>query len=183
MGLIVVGVADCRVSDNPNSVLATYALGSCVAVAIHDPVAGVGGMLHFMLPESSINRSKAQSYPFMFADTGIPMLFRSSFEHGAEMRRLVVQVAGGAQMMQEHGALDIGKRNYLAVRKILRKAGLLIHSEVVGGTLFRAVRLEIGSGKVWIREAGSDEREMPVSGSRKRSEECPSACLRFEEEL
>jgi chemotaxis protein CheD len=176
MELIVVGVADCRVSNNPNNVLATYALGSCIAVAIHDPVAGVGGMLHFMLPESSIDRSKAETRPFMFADTGIPMLFRSSFERGAEKRRLVVQVAGGAQMMQEHDAFNIGKRNYLAVRKILWKAGLLIHGEVVGGTVFRTVRLEIGSGKLWIREAGGDEREMRVSGPRKGTQECPSTC-------
>jgi chemotaxis protein CheD len=129
-----------------------------------------------MLPESSIDRSKAETRPFMFADTGIPMLFRSSFERGAEKRRLVVQVAGGAQMMQEHDAFNIGKRNYLAVRKILWKAGLLIHGEVVGGTVFRTVRLEIGSGKLWIREAGGDEREMRVSGPRKGTQECPSTC-------
>ena len=139
-------------------------------------------MLHFMLPESGIDSSKARSCPFMFADTGIPMLFRGTCERGAKKGRLVVQVAGGAQMMQENGALDIGKRNYLAVRKILRKAGLRIHSEVVGGTIFRSVRLDVGSGKVWIREAGCSEREMRVSGSPKVWEECPPACLRLEEE-
>ena len=174
MGLIVVGLADCQVSDNRNHVLATYALGSCIAVAIHDRVAGVGGLLHFMLPESSIDRCKAKSSPFMFADTGIPMLFRSLLERGAEKRRLVVQVAGGARMMQEHDALDIGKRNYLAVRRILWKAGVLIDREVVGGTVFRTLRLEVGSGKVWIREAGGGEREMRISRARKGAEECPS---------
>jgi chemotaxis protein CheD len=77
-------------------------------------------------------------------------------------------------MMQEHDALDIGKRNYLAVRRILWKAGVLIDREVVGGTVFRTLRLEVGSGKVWIREAGGGEREMRISRARKGAEECPS---------
>ncbi len=50
----------------------TYALGSCIAVAMHDPVAKVAGLLHYMLPESAIDAAKAQQNPFMFADTGIP---------------------------------------------------------------------------------------------------------------
>src|SRR5215813_12086540 len=99
MTQIVVGVADCQVSDNPDSVLATYALGSCIAVAIHDPVAGIGGLLHFMLPESGIDRNKAQSNPFMFADTGIPLLFRDVFERGGDRKRVVVHLVGGAQMV------------------------------------------------------------------------------------
>lgn len=75
MSSVVVGVADCQVSKDTESTLITYALGSCIAIAIHDAVAGVGGLLHFMLPESSIDRTKAAHNPYMFADTGIPMLF------------------------------------------------------------------------------------------------------------
>ena len=56
MDQIVVGMADCRISDTPGQVLATYALGSCIGLAIHDAKAGVGGLLHFMLPDSSIDR-------------------------------------------------------------------------------------------------------------------------------
>jgi chemotaxis protein CheD len=157
---IVVGVADCHVSNNPDGVLATFALGSCIAIAIHDPVAGVGGMLHFMLPESTIDRGKAQNNPFMFADTGIPLLFRGSFERGADRKRLVVHLAGGAQMVDDGGVFNIGKRNYLAAKKLLWKNGIMIQGEAVGGSTSRTVRLEVASGRFWLRESGGGEREL-----------------------
>jgi chemotaxis protein CheD len=160
MNQITVGVADCHISDNRDSVLATHALGSCIAVAIHDPVAGVGGLLHFMLPESALDRDKAQRNPFMFADTGIPLLFRASFERGADRKRMVVQLAGGAQMMDEAGVFNIGKRNYLAAKKLLWKNGFMTRAEAVGGTVSRTVRLEVGSGRFWMRETGAGEREL-----------------------
>jgi len=160
---VVVGVADCRISASTDVVLVTYALGSCIALMIHDPVAKVGGLLHYMLPESTLDQQKAQQNPFMFADTGIPLLFRSAYEQGADKRRLVVWAAGGAQVMDPSGVFNIGKRNHLAMRKILWKAGVLVHSEEVGGTVSRTVRLQVGSGRVLLRGAGEDEREMAVS--------------------
>ena len=163
MNSVVVGVADCRISADRADSLVTYALGSCIAVLIHDPVAGVGGLLHFMLPESSIDREKAQQNPYMFADTGIPLLFRSAYEQGADKRRLIVIAAGGAQVMDPSGVFNIGKRNHLAMRKILWKAGVLVHGEEVGGTASRTVRLEVGSGRALMRGAGEAEREIPVS--------------------
>src|ERR1039458_5740670 len=135
--LLTVGVGDCKVSSAAGSVLATYALGSCIAVAIHDPVAAVGGLLHFMLPESSLNPDKASQNPFMFADTGIPLLFHAVYKLGAEKRRLVVRALGGAQVMDEQGVFNIGRRNHMALRKILWKAGVIIHGEEVGGTTDR----------------------------------------------
>jgi chemotaxis protein CheD len=160
---VVVGVADCQISKDSDSTLVTYALGSCIAIAIHDAVAGVGGLLHFMLPESSIDPAKASANPYMFADTGIPMLFRNAYQYGAEKRRLTVRLAGGAQVMDDNGVFKIGKRNYLAVRKILWKAGVLVHGEAVGGDSSRTVRLEVGSGKFWLRTGGLPDQEMPVA--------------------
>jgi chemotaxis protein CheD len=163
MNLLVVGVGDCRVSNDPESALVTYALGSCIAVLIHDPVAGVGGLLHFMLPESGLDRDKAQQKPFMFADTGIPLLFHSAYDLGAEKRRLVVSAVGGAHGVDQQGIFNIGKSNHLAMRKILWKAGVLVHAEEVGGVASRTVRLEVGSGRIFLRGAGESEREMPAS--------------------
>lgn len=157
---VVVGIADCQISNVPDQVLVTYALGSCIAVAIHDPVAGVGGLLHYMLPESSIDPAKADERPYMFADTGIPLLFRRAYQHGADKRRLVVRVAGGAQVMDPQGVFNIGKRNYLALRKILWKAGVLLQAEHVGGTSSRTVSLEVGTGRFWLRGPGSEDREV-----------------------
>jgi len=165
MTLLTVGVGDCKVSNAAESVLATYALGSCIAVAIHDPVAAVGGLLHFMLPESSLNPDKASQSPFMFADTGIPLLFHAAYGLGAEKRRLVVRVAGGAQVMDESGVFNIGKRNHLALRKILWKAGVMVHGEEIGGTASRTVRLEVATGRFWVRGPGMADREIPVSAN------------------
>jgi len=163
MANLVVGIADCQIGKSPDQVLVTYALGSCIAVTIHDPVAGVGGMLHYMLPDSTISPAKAGENPYMFADTGIPLLFRRAYEAGAEKRRLVVRVAGGAQVMDKEGVFNIGKRNYLALRKILWKAGVLLQGEDVGGNLSRTVRLEVGSGRFWLRGPGSAEQELSAS--------------------
>lgn len=157
---VIVGIADCQVSADLETVLVTYALGSCIAVAIYDPVARVGGMLHYMLPESAIDPAKALERPHMFADTGIPLLFRKAYECGAEKKRLIVRVAGGAQVMDDQGVFDIGRRNYLALRKILWKAGVLIHGEQVGGTNSRTLRLEIATGAAWLRAAGVTEQEL-----------------------
>jgi chemotaxis protein CheD len=163
MSQIVVGVADCRTARQPGEVLITYALGSCIGMTVYDPATAVGGMLHFMLPDSSIDPAKRAETPYKYADTGIPLLLAKVTELGGVKRRLVVRIAGGAQMMDASGVFDIGKRNYQALRKILWKVGVLVHAEAVGGSVSRTIRLEIGSGRLWLREAGGAERELPPS--------------------
>ena len=160
MSSLVVGISDCKVSADAASTLVTYALGSCIAVTIHDPVAKIGGMLHFMLPESKIDPAKAQQNPCMFADTGIAALLEAVKSGGAQPRRMVVRLIGGAQVMDSEGVFEIGKRNYLAARRILWKAGILIAGEAVGGEISRTTRLEVGTGRVWLREGGGIEREL-----------------------
>ncbi|HWQ56220.1 MAG TPA: chemotaxis protein CheD [Bryobacteraceae bacterium] len=159
-GLVVVGMADCRFSGNPSDTLVTYALGSCIALIVHDPVTCVGGMLHFMLPDSSIDADKAKRNPWMFADTGIPRLLNSVCEMGGIQRRLAVYAVGGAQVMDEQGIFNIGKRNALAMRKLLWKAGVMLREEDLGGNLSRSVRLEIATGKCLLRTAGIPERTL-----------------------
>jgi chemotaxis protein CheD len=153
----IVGVADMAVSRLPVDVLITYSLGSCIAVIIYDAVAKVGGMLHYMLPESSIDPEKAQKNPFMFADTGITRLFKSSYQLGAKKENIMVKTAGGAQMLDPNGLFNIGKRNYLAMRKILWKNNVALAAEHVGGEVNRTVRLEIETGKVILKVGGEAE--------------------------
>ena len=159
---VIVGVADCHVTNDPANVLVTYALGSCVAIAIYDPVAGVGGLLHFMLPEGPApDAPLGGKSPYMFADRGIPLLFREAYEKGAQKRRLWVSVAGGAQIMDDRGVFNIGKRNCLAMRKIFWKAGVIVKGEETGGKSARTMRLEMGSGRVYLRSPeGPEEREL-----------------------
>jgi chemotaxis protein CheD len=168
---IVVGMADCRVGTVPGQVLVTYALGSCIGLMVHDPAAAVGGMLHFMLPDSGIDSRRGQQNPYMFADTGIGLLLDQVCARGANRRRLVVHAVGGAQILDERGVFDIGKRNYQATRRVLWKAGLLIQGEAVGGTNSRTVRLEIGTGRLWLQEAGV-EHELAPAIPRKGADLC-----------
>ena len=156
----VIGIADCAVSNDPETVLVTYALGSCIAVTVHDHVSRVGGLLHLMLPESNLDTAKAQSNPYMFANTGIPLLFNRAFQQGAEKRRMIVRLVGGAQVLDDGGVFNIGKRNQLSARKILWKAGILIHGEEMGGTVSRTIKLEVGTGKLWVREDGQANHEL-----------------------
>ena len=156
MATLTVGIGDCKVSGNGCDMLVTHALGSCIAVMIYDPVARVGGLLHFMLPESSLDAEKASARPFVFADTGIPLLFHQAYRLGAKKHRLRVYVAGGAQMLESNESFQIGKRNQLATRRILANAEVPIHREEVGGATARTVRLEVLSGKMQLHVAGEE---------------------------
>src|ERR1700688_1071691 len=96
---VVVGIADLAASNNPNVILTTYSLGSCLGVAVYDPIVRVGGLLHLMLPDSRIDRGKAATHPAMFADTGMPALIHATGQLRAEKNRMLIYVAGGAQIM------------------------------------------------------------------------------------
>lgn len=157
---LVVGVGEGRVSRDSDAMLVTYALGSCIAVMVHDPVAHVAGMVHFMLPESPDSNDEFAPRPCKFADTGIPYLLRTALENGADKRRLLIFAAGGAQVMNDNSIFNIGRRNCLALRKYLWKFGLVPHAEETGGTLVRTVRIEVDSGRVWLQSPGSEQREM-----------------------
>jgi len=152
--ILVVGVGDMRVSDNPADFLVTYSLGSCVGLCIHDPVARVAGMLHYMLPESRISPEKAAGNPCMFADTGIPALFRKAYELGAVKDRITVRAAGGAQILDAAGLFNIGKRNILELRKILWANGVLLGPSDLGGTVNRTVTLSVSTGEVTLKVSG-----------------------------
>lgn len=148
---LVIGVGDGAVSRDADSMLTTYALGSCVALMLHDPVARVAGMAHYMLPESPQSPPDCDARPYKFADTAIPFLLRAALAQGADKRRLVVFAAGGAQVMNDNSIFNVGKRNCLALRKTLWKFGLVAHAEDIGGSVVRTVRMEVGTGRVWLQ--------------------------------
>jgi len=154
---IVVGVADMKISNQTEQVVITHALGSCIGVAIYDPHVRVGGLLHYMLPDSSLDEEKGRENPFMFADTGIPRLFKECYRLGAVKQRMLVKVAGGSQVLGGPEHFNIGRRNYAALRKIFLKNNVLIGKEDVGGTKARTMYLEIATGKVWVKIIGQNQ--------------------------
>jgi chemotaxis protein CheD len=157
---MIVGIADMQITQDPEATLVTYSLGSCIGVAIYDPVAGVGGLLHYMLPDSSIDPQKARENPSMFADTGIPLLFKEAYKLGAVKSRLQVKVAGGSQILDDSEYFNIGKLNQMALRTIFRKNNVLTQAEEVGGNANRTLGIDMASGKVWIRTSGDGVREI-----------------------
>jgi chemotaxis protein CheD len=153
----IVGVADMKISRTAGDVLVTHALGSCLGVAVYDPVAVVGGLLHVMMPQASINPEKAQANPFMFVDSGVPAFFQQLYAVGAHKARCILIVAGGSNVNGgDNDRFAIGKRNYLMLRKLLWKNGVLVTAEDVGGTAPRTMYLEIGTGKTWLSTAGQE---------------------------
>ncbi|HEX7359393.1 MAG TPA: chemotaxis protein CheD [Bryobacteraceae bacterium] len=157
---LVVGMGDCKVSNGSGDVLITYALGSCIGLAMYDPVSCVGGLLHFMLPDSSLDAARAGENPYRYGDPGVPALLRELSKRGAERRRLRIAVAGAAEILDRGEFFNIGKRNRAALHRMLWKEGLLIAAEATGGTAPRTLGLEIGSGRFFLREASEPEREM-----------------------
>ena len=160
MSDLIVGISDIKVSNNAGDVIVTYALGSCIGIVVFDPIAKVGGMLHYMLPESSLDQNKARENPEMFADTGIPLLFKSCYKLGADKKRMVVKAAGGASILDDTNFFRIGQKNIMAMRKIFWKNNVMIDKEDIGLNYNRTVRLEISTGKVFVRTSGGEMKEL-----------------------
>lgn len=153
----IVGVADMKVSSSPEESVITYSLGSCIGLVIYDPIVRVGGILHYMLPESSIDKQKAAAKPFMFADTGIPRLFKTAYQFGAKKQRMNIYVAGGAEILDQKGIFNIGKLNYMALKKMFFKNNVIVDRQDVGGNSNRTVRLDISTGDIYLKTSGEKE--------------------------
>ncbi len=156
----VVGISDMQISSNDNDTLITYSLGSCIAVIIWDPVVKVGGLLHFMLPESKLDAVRAASNPYMFADSGIPAMFKGAYAHGAKKNRLVVKAVGGSQLLDPSGLFNIGQRNYHVMKRIFQKNKISIAKEDIGGSVNRTVSLDVGTGHTILKVSGRGKFEI-----------------------
>jgi chemotaxis protein CheD len=154
---ITVGISDAKVSTDSSDVLVTYSLGSCIGICVYDPVVHIGGMLHYQLPTSEMDPQRAQSNPFMFADTGVKLLLAKLQSLGTSMHRLQVTLAGGATMATGPQGFDIGKRNYLAIRKILWSNSMIARAEDVGGSSARTLYMDIADGSVTVKSVGVEK--------------------------
>lgn len=153
----IIHVSDAKVSNDPADVLTTYSLGSCIAVCLYDPVTHIGGMLHYQLPDSKMDPDRARDKPFMFANTGMKILVEKLVSMGVNKKRMRIKIAGGAAMDTGPQGFDIGKRNHLAIRKIMWKNGMFIDAEDVGGTSPRNMYMNMENGAVTIRSNGLEK--------------------------
>ncbi|MDP3909686.1 MAG: chemotaxis protein CheD [Gemmatimonadales bacterium] len=152
----IVKVADWA-AERGDGVLVTLGLGSCVAIMLHDPQARAGAMAHVLLPSKSLARDVSNLAKF--PETAVPLLVERLRGMGAEPRRLVAKLAGGASMFSQlmtPGTIQMGERNVVASRNALRAAGIPIVREAVGGERGRTIRFHVGDGRVEIRSVGVD---------------------------
>lgn len=155
-----VGIADLVVSADPAMVLATHALGSCLGITLWDRVAGVGGLLHAMLPTRELDEERARINPERFVDTGVPLLFHRCYALGARKERIEIRVAGGASMLMggQSDRFQTGKRNILALRQLIWKNGVFLKNSDVGGHRSRSVFMHLSDGTVVVKSEGESYR-------------------------
>jgi len=153
---VIVRVADWA-AERGDGVLVTLGLGSCVAIMLHDAQARAGAMAHVLLPSLSLARDITNRAKF--PETAVPLLIERLKGLGADPRRLVAKLAGGASMFGQlvtPGTIQMGERNLLAARTALRAAAIPIVREAVGGERGRSVRFHVKDGRVEIRSVGAD---------------------------
>ena len=162
---VVVGFAETAATNNQNVTLTTHSQGSCPGIAIYDPVVKVGWLLHIMLPDFAIDSVKAAQQPSMFVDTGVPALFRSAYQLRAERHRMIISVAGEAQIMDGGGFFNIGSGNFDALGKLFAEHGLTIQAEQVGSMVNRTIHLNLATGEVWLAISGQAQETIPCKNS------------------
>jgi len=153
MSLLFVNISEMKYSRNPEDVIVTYSLGSCLGVVAYDPKIGIGGMIHCLLPNASSARDKARANPFMFVNTGVAMMVRKLVNRGAVKRRLVFKAAGGANMRNDT-IFNTGARNVKALEKLLKRNRVELSAHDIGGTIPRTLFLHLDTGRVIVRSFG-----------------------------
>jgi chemotaxis protein CheD len=144
------------VSSSKEDILVTHSLGSCIGLVLYDPVNGIGGMIHCMLPLSRTDEEKARIKPAMFVDAGVPLLIQTLFDSGARREYIQARVAGASNILDKEGMFKIGERNHTVLRKILWKNNILISGEDVGGTKARTMTLYMEDGRTTVKADGAE---------------------------
>ena len=143
---LTVGIADMKIAQG-NSVLVTYALGSCIGLCFHDPRLKLGALLHIMLP---INMETGRTHPMKYADTGIRETLKQMEARGSSRSRITVKIAGGAKMFEIAGGSglgNIGQRNIESVNAILKRENIRLLAQEVGGKVARTLFFDVNTGQ------------------------------------
>ncbi len=156
--IIKVGMADLNICKSPDG-LTTLGLGSCVGIALRDPITKVGGLAHIMLPDSTAIKDNT-NIP-KFADTGIVELVNRIVFAGGSKKRLVAKIAGGAQMFafqNKSSLIKVGEKNVMAVKQKLEELNIPILAEDTGENYGRTVIFYPETGDFVIRAVGKPEK-------------------------
>ncbi|MCG0274563.1 MAG: chemotaxis protein CheD [Thermosediminibacteraceae bacterium] len=155
MKIIRVGMGEYKTAKAP-ALLVSFGLGSCVGVALYDSTKKIGGLAHIMLPDSSLS-GKKDFNPGKFADTAIELLYEELKKAGANPKKLIAKIAGGAQMFQlksNKNIMMIGKRNVEAVKMKLAQLNIELVAEDVEGNYGRTVEFCCDTGELTVKTVG-----------------------------
>lgn len=155
--LLVAGIGEMVVSANFESHLVAYGLGSCIALAVWDPKAKVGGLAHFMLPNGPVNDTGPASNisPVKFIDTGLDTFLNALEAKGALLNRSTIKAAGAAAMLNVGVGLAIGQRNAESMQAALAERGLELAATSLGGNTGRTVQLQVADGRFLVKSLSS----------------------------
>jgi len=155
MSTLVVGISEMKLSGDPEDVIVTYSLGSCLGVTVYDPKTRIGGMVHCLLPTAAGARERARENPYMFVNTGVAMMVRKLLDKGAERQRMIFKAAGGANMRKDR-LFDTGLRNFSALEHLMERNHVQLEASDVGGTLPRTLFLYLDTGRVMVKSMGKE---------------------------
>ena len=147
MGSVVIGISDMNVVRGEDSII-TYALGSCVGVALYDSTRKIAGLAHILMPSSQEIRDSNVNV-MKYADTAIPELVKRMERAGSSSFNMVAKIAGGAQMFSMAGAssqFNIGERNVNMAREMLQKLRIKIAAQDTGANYGRTVEIFAANG-------------------------------------
>ena len=151
----IIGIADMKMAQNSGT-LTTYALGSCIGICLYDPKIKLGALIHIMLP---LNMETGRTNTMKYADTGIRETVRQMEARGASTARMTAKIAGGAKRFEIMGGTfgNIGQRNIESVHMFLKKAGIRLLKEYVGGTIARTLVFDVSDGTATVRSHGKPD--------------------------
>ena len=159
MGVTIkVGMADLKIAKAPD-LLTTLGLGSCIGLTLYDPVSKVGGLVHYMLPDST--KLKNNTNIAKFGDTGIRELYKQVVANGANPKRLAAKIAGGAKMFEVSGLSNVGnvgERNAEEAVLILKELNVPLIARDTGLNYGRTVVLDCSTGDYLIKSVGKPEK-------------------------
>jgi chemotaxis protein CheD len=173
-----VEMAEIVVSSDPDAIIVTLGLGSCVGLCVYDGQARVAGVAHIALPDSALLNYADPAAKF--ADLGTVELISRVLAAGAAKPRLVAALVGGAQLYfapeeEPYPAFDVGQLNVRAVRAALAAQGVPVVAEDIGGSTARSLELRVADGRLIVRTVGAGERDFCVLGTAVQSEAAPAA--------
>ena len=153
---VTVGIADMKIIQRTGTLI-TYALGSCIGICLYDQSILLAALIHIMLP---LNMEAGRKSPMKYADTGIRETLKEMEKRGANKQRIVAKIAGGASMFDASGSSTlggIGQRNIESVRLVLKREGIRLLHEDVGGSVARTLLFNAETGMATVRSYGKPE--------------------------